>query len=106
MLFRTMIAASCYNENDQGGSCCCFLYTVRHFKGFKTSNNLGDHKSMKNLPSTIVKIFLLLSFLSMLGCNALAPATPTTTATSTTAPTVDPLILTSTVSAAKTESVA
>jgi hypothetical protein len=61
---------------------------------------------MKNLPSTIVKIFLLLSFLSMLGCNALAPATPTTTATSTTAPTVDLLILTSTVSAAKTESVA
>ena len=61
---------------------------------------------MKNLPSTIAKIFLLISFISMLGCNALAPAAPTTTASPTTAPTVDPLIFASTVSAARTESVA
>jgi len=61
---------------------------------------------MKNLPSTVLKIFLLLSCLSLLGCNALATVAPTTAASPTTAPTVDPQILASTVSAAKTDAVA
>jgi hypothetical protein len=61
---------------------------------------------MKNLSSTIAKIFLLLSFLSLMGCNALAPAAPTLAPSQTAAPTQDPLILASTVAAAKTESVA
>jgi len=61
---------------------------------------------MKNIPSTVLKIFLLLSCLSLVGCNALATATPTLAATATTVPTVDPQIFASTVSAARTESVA
>jgi hypothetical protein len=61
---------------------------------------------MKNLSLTIIKIFLLLSCLSLLGCNALATVAPTAVASPTTAPTVDPQIFASTVSAAKTEAVA
>ncbi len=60
---------------------------------------------MKNLLSTLVKIFLLLSLLSLMGCNALGTAVPTLTASPTTPPTVDPQIFASTVSAARTESV-
>ncbi len=61
---------------------------------------------MKNLLSTVTKIFLLLSVLSLVGCNALATAAPTLAASPTAAPTQDPLILASTVSAARTEAVA
>jgi hypothetical protein len=61
---------------------------------------------MKNLPSILLRIFLLLSCLSLLGCSALAPAAPTAAASPTAVPSVDPLIIASTVSAARTESVA
>lgn len=50
---------------------------------------------MKNLFLTFIKVFLLISILSLLGCNAQTTA----------APTVDPQIYASTVSAAKTEAV-
>ena len=59
---------------------------------------------MKNLSSTIMKIFLLIALLTLLGCNAQATATPTIAAP-TTVPTVDPQIFASTVSAARTEAV-
>ena len=55
---------------------------------------------MKNLSSILIKIFLSIALLSLLGCNAQATATPTIAA-----PTVDPQVFASTVSAAKTEAV-
>jgi len=61
---------------------------------------------MKNLSSTILKLFLLLTCLTLVGCNALATAAPALAASSTTVPTEDPQIFASTVSAARTESVA
>ncbi len=61
---------------------------------------------MKKLLSTIAKIFLCMSFLSLVGCNALATAAPTLAASPTAAPTQDPQIFASTVSAARTEAVA
>jgi hypothetical protein len=60
---------------------------------------------MKTLTSVILKIFLLISCLSLLGCNALATATPTITASPSAIATEDPQIIASTVSAAKTEAV-
>ena len=50
---------------------------------------------MKNLYSTAINLFLLFSLLTLLGCNA----QPTE------APTVDPMVIATTVSAAKTNSV-
>jgi hypothetical protein len=72
------------------------------------AENLGDYKSMKNLSSTIISIFLLISLFALLGCNAPLTAAPTSTAapTNTVAPTEDPQILASTISAARTEAVA
>jgi hypothetical protein len=61
---------------------------------------------MKNLFSTVLKMFLLLSCLSLLGCNALATVAPAIVAPATAVPTIDPLVFASTVSAARTESVA
>ena len=61
---------------------------------------------MKNLSSTILKLFLLLTCLSLVGCNAVATVAPAIAAPSTAVPTVDPQIFASTVSAARTESVA
>ena len=55
---------------------------------------------MEILYLTIIKIFLSISLLSLLGCNAQATAAPTIAA-----PTVDPQVFASTVSAAKTEAV-
>jgi hypothetical protein len=50
---------------------------------------------LKNLFSITVKIFLLFSLVSLLGCSAQPTASPT----------VDPLVIASTLSAAKTEAV-
>ena len=60
---------------------------------------------MKNLPAIIIKIFLLIALLTLLGCNAQATAIPATAVPLTAVPTVDPQIFGSTVSAAKTEAV-
>jgi len=61
---------------------------------------------MKNLPFTVLKIFLLLTCLSLVGCNALATVAPVIAAPPTAVPTVDPQIFANTVSAASTQAVA
>jgi hypothetical protein len=85
ILFRTTIAAWDYTDNDP--------------------NSIGEKKRMKYLPSKILKMFLLVSLLTLVGCNAPLTSTPTSVPSATAVPTLDPQILASTVSAARTEAV-
>jgi len=61
---------------------------------------------MKYLSSTILKIFLLISLLTLVGCNGQAVTASPTVVPPTAVPTIDPQIFASTVAAARTEAVA